>query len=63
MLSAASLRGKNMKERRPHDVRGHLRTDKYGRKRIEVKEHRRCKNSQKPYFMADYAAENVGMEN
>jgi hypothetical protein len=54
--------GINVKERRPHDVRGHLRTDKYGRKRIRVKEHRRCRNSNLPYFMADYDAANVGME-
>jgi len=54
--------GVNAKERRPHDVRGHLRTDKYGRKRIRVAPHKRCKNSTKPYFMADYDAANVGME-
>ncbi|CAM6032157.1 unnamed protein product [Sphagnum compactum] len=54
--------GINVKERRPHDVRGHLRTDKYGRKRIRVRDHRRCRNSNLPYFMADYDAVNVGME-
>jgi hypothetical protein len=56
------VKGINVKERRPHDVRGHLRTDQYGRKRIRVKPHKRCKDSSKPYFLADYDAANVGIE-
>ena len=55
-------RGVNVKERRPHDVRGHLRKDKYGRKRIKVTDHKRCRYSQKPYFLADYDSANLGME-
>jgi len=58
-----SERGKNVRERCPHDVRGHLRRDQYGRKRIKVRDGKRCQKSSKPYFMADYDAANVGMEN
>jgi hypothetical protein len=55
-------RGVNVRVREPHMVRGHLRTDRYGRKRIQVKPHARCKKDGIIPEIKSYKAYSLGME-
>jgi hypothetical protein len=55
-----ACRGENVRERDPHMVRGHLRTDRYGRKRIKVRPHARCKRDGIIPEIKSYQAYNLG---
>ena len=55
-------RGENVREREAHMVRGHLRTDRQGRKRIRVRPHARCAHDGIIPPIKSYQAYNVEPE-
>lgn len=63
LTEANQPRYMRLKPRYNQEVRGFLRRDKYGRKRIQVKPHRRYTALPDPPTRPEYAAQNLGMEN